>query len=58
MLDEVLHLGREVLLDGGAAGVRLDRLANSMGLKVDVTADELGFRDNTLYGQFTIREQN
>lgn len=35
----------------------VDKLVHSAGLKVDITADELGFRSGTMYGQFTIREQ-
>jgi hypothetical protein len=36
----------------------LTRLAKSAGLDVDVTAYEVGFGDETLYGQFTIRERS
>lgn len=58
MLDEVLDLAAKFFSTVELPAFDLTRLANSMGLKVDVTADEVGFRDNTLYGQFTIREQN
>jgi hypothetical protein len=36
----------------------LSKLARSAGLDVNVSADEVGFRDETLYGQFTIRERS
>jgi hypothetical protein len=58
MLDEVLDLAAKFFSTVELPAFDLTRLAGSMGLKVDVTADELGFRDNTLYGQFTLREQN
>ena len=35
----------------------MEQLAKTAGLKVDITADELGFRSGTMYGQFTLREQ-
>jgi hypothetical protein len=34
------------------------KLVKSAGLDVDITADEIGFRDGTLVGQFTIRERS
>lgn len=33
-------------------------MAGKAGLDVDITADEVGFRDETLYAQFTLRERN
>jgi hypothetical protein len=37
--------------------VDINKLMKSAGLDVDATADEFGFRDGTLVGQFTVRER-
>jgi hypothetical protein len=34
------------------------QMAAKAGLDVDITADEVGFRDEALYAQFTLRERN
>jgi hypothetical protein len=34
------------------------KMADMAGLDVDITADEVGFREETLYAQFTLRERS
>lgn len=38
--------------------IDMGKMARQAGLDVDITADEVGFRDETLYGQFTLRERS
>jgi hypothetical protein len=36
----------------------MEKLTHKAGLKVDITADEVGFSSGTMYGQFTLRERS
>jgi hypothetical protein len=57
LLDGLLDTIAVFIDDIQLVAMDITRLMNSAGLEVDVTADEAGFRDGTLYGQFTVRER-
>lgn len=57
LLDDVLNAVAMFISRLELPVFEMEQLAKTAGLKVDITADELGFRSGTMYGQFTLREQ-
>jgi hypothetical protein len=58
LLDDVLDMAARFASNIELVAFDISKLAKSAGLDVEISADEIGFKNGMLSGQFTVRERS